>query len=145
MTYGKAKDDLYILRLERGEEILTTLTAFCHQHSINNAAITGIGSASNPTLAHYTTDTKAYSEKKLEGIYEVTGMHGTIALVENAPTPHIHITLGDKEMNAFAGHLIKAEVSATLEVLVTIFPTTYTKSKNEEIGLNLYDLPEKIS
>jgi predicted DNA-binding protein with PD1-like motif len=145
MTFGKLTETDYLLRLERGEEIITTLKSFCAQKNITNAAITGIGSVDNPTLAHYRVDTKKYTEKELMGVFEVTNLQGTIAVMDNAPLPHVHVTLGDEAMQALAGHLIKGTVSATLEITVIVYPTTFTKSHDEEIGLNLYNLPEKLT
>lgn len=142
MTFGKFDDKTYILRLERGEEILSTLKAFCKSQNIQNASISGIGSIENPTLAHYRVDSKKYSEKELEGIFEVTSLLGTVALFEKEPLLHLHTTLGDEEMKAWAGHLVKGDVSATLEVTIEKHTTAFTKSPSEEIGLKLYDLPE---
>ena len=139
MTFGKIDDTRYLLRLERGEEIISTIETFCQRKLIVNAGISGIGSVDDPTLAHYRVDTKKYSEKQLIGIFEVTSLLGSIALYEKKPLLHLHITLGDENMYAFAGHLVKGIVSATMEVIITVFPSTFEKKYSEEIGLKLYE------
>jgi uncharacterized protein len=140
MTFGKIDDTRYLLRLERGEEIVSVITSFCKEQKIANAGITGIGSVENPTLAHYRVDTKKYTEKELTGVFEVTSLLGNVALFENEPLLHPHITLGDEQLRAFAGHLVKGKVSATLEVILTVFPSMFDKKYDDTIGLKLYKL-----
>lgn len=143
MTFGKIQENQFMLRLERGEEIVDTLKNFCLQQNIKNATISAIGSVENPTLAHYKVDTKKYSEKTLEGVFEVTALLGNVALFENQPLLHPHITISDENMQAYAGHLVRGTVSATLEVLITVFPSAFEKKHNEEIGLKLYNLSDE--
>jgi uncharacterized protein len=142
MTFGKVQENQFLLRLEKGEEIVTTIKNFCIQQNIRNATLIGIGSVEKPTLAHYKVDTKKYSEKELEGVFEVTALLGNVALFENQPLLHPHITVSDENMQAFAGHLVKGPVSATLEVYITVLPSSFEKKHSEEIGLKLYDLSD---
>jgi len=143
MTYGKVTDTTYLIRLERGEEVVATLKSFCLKENIKNGEVRGIGSIETPTLAHYRVDNKKYSEKELPGTFEVTSLLGTVALANNEALLHLHITLGNEQMQSFGGHLVKGIVSATLEMTLTVYPSEFSKSHSEEIGLNLYDLPEK--
>jgi predicted DNA-binding protein with PD1-like motif len=140
MKVGKLNQTAYLLRLEKGEEVITTLKSFLQEQKIDNAKFEGIGSIENPTLAHYRVDSKKYSEKRVEGIFEVTAFLGNVALFEQEPLIHAHITLGDEEMHTFSGHLVEGTVSATLEVVITTFPTNYEKTFDEEIGLKLWQL-----
>ena len=142
MTFGKVDDTKFLLRLEPGDEINTTIQTFCKEQQIANASISGIGSVENPTLAHYRLDTKKFSEKQLTGIFEVTSLLGTVALVEKEPLVHLHITVSDENMHVYAGHLMKGAVSATLEVVLTVLPSAFEKKFSEEIGLKLYEFSE---
>ena len=140
MKYTNTQANAYIVRLEKGEEIVRTLTDFCREQKIENASIMGIGSIENPTLAHYKVDDKKYSEKVFTGVYEVTALLGNVMLSEGEPLIHPHITISDEHMQAFAGHLVKGTVSATLEVLITVYPSTISKTYDENIGLKLLDI-----
>lgn len=144
MNYSKVLAKTYLLRLVKGEEIVEEVKNFCKKEHIHNASIQGIGSVENPTLAHYLVDTKKYSEKKLEGIFEVTSLFGNIAIFDSPageePLIHLHITLSDEQMKAYGGHLVHGIVSATLELIIDVFDTKHTKLFNEEIGLKLWDL-----
>jgi predicted DNA-binding protein with PD1-like motif len=66
-------------------------------------------------------------------------------VLDGAALPHLHVTLSDEAMHALGGHLVKGIVSATLEVTITVYPTEFTKKHSEEIGLNLYELPERLN
>lgn len=144
MRYSKIENDNYLIRLEKGEKIIESLTKFCERSNINNAWFTAIGSVESPTLAHYMVGTKKYTEKSLDGIFEVTSLAGNVALFEGRPLLHAHITLSDDDMHAFGGHLVEAKVSATLEILFNKMDSGKTKLYNEEIGLKLFDLDEQI-
>jgi predicted DNA-binding protein with PD1-like motif len=45
-------------------------------------------------------------------------------------------------MMARAGHLVKGECSATLELFITSYPAHHTKSQNDHIGLKVWDFTE---
>jgi uncharacterized protein len=140
MFSAKLDNTNYLIRLERGEEIVSTIKNFCKENNISNGSFSGIGSLENPTLAHYRVDSKKYSEKKFEGIFEVTGLLGNIAGLNDDIVLHPHISLSDEQMQTYGGHLVNAQVSATMEIIITVFPTHYEKKQSKEIGLNLWKL-----
>lgn len=144
MYYSKVASNKYLIRLVRGEEINGSIKRFCEKLDIKNAEIVGIGSIENPTVAHYRVDTKKYKEKKLKGIFELTGLLGTVALFDKESLVHIHATISDENMLCFGGHLIKADVSATVEIVLISFAKEHTKYYDKEIGLNLWDLPGRL-
>lgn len=145
MYYSKVAKQTYLLRLTKGEGVIKTIKTFCEKEKIKNGLLQGIGSVESATLAHYRVDTKKYSEKKFEGIYEVISLIGNIALFKNEPLIHAHVTLTDGTMNAYGGHLVNATVSATLEIIIQVFDSKHIKLYDDEIGLKLWDLPEYVS
>ncbi len=144
MKYGTIGSNYVLMRLEKGEEILSTLQKFCKNQHIDNAYFSAIGSIENPTLAHYLVTSKKYSEKKIEGVYELLNITGNIALYNDEPLIHAHAIISDESMNTRGGHLISALVSATVEIHLRILDSVYTKSLDETIGLKLFDLPESL-
>lgn len=144
MYYSKVDSDSYLIRLVKGEEINDSINKFCENVKIKNAQILGIGSVENPTLAHYRVDTKKYKEKTLKGIFEITSLIGSIAISEGKPLVHIHVTISDGNMRAFGGHLVKGLVSATVELVLTIFDSKLTKFYDREIGLKLWNLKDRL-
>ena len=144
MKYSKATSNSYVLRLEKGEEVISNLQRFCQERSIDTAYFTGLGSIEDPTLAHYLVTTKKYTEKEVKGVFEALAVTGNVALFEGKPLVHCHVVLSDEEMNARGGHLVKSVVSATFEVHLAKSDEVLTKTMNDEIGLKLFDLPDEV-
>lgn len=139
MKFAALSDTAYTLRLELGDDIHRTIAQFCADHHIANAAVQGIGSVESPTLAHYSIKTKAFNHKQLEGIYEVVSLLGNVGLIEDKPQAHIHVTISDIHMDTQAGHLVKGACSATLELILTAYPSRHAKAHDDTIGLSVWE------
>jgi predicted DNA-binding protein with PD1-like motif len=139
MKSASLNDHTFALRLELGDDVHDQVQGFCRDHGIKNATVQGIGSLHNPQVAHYSVITKNFTDETLEGIYEVTSLVGNVALVDNEPFAHLHVTVTGRDMLARGGHLVKGECSATLELVLTAYPTDHAKRQNDEVGLKLWD------
>jgi predicted DNA-binding protein with PD1-like motif len=139
MKTAKAGDSL-IVRLEAGDDILASLEAACHEHGIQNAEVTGIGSVESPTLAHYRKDTKHFTERAFDGIYEIISLTGNVGLVDGKPVAHCHIAISDDQMQVWGGHLKAGACSATVELVVRRLDSDYSKQFDQAIGLKLWRL-----
>ena len=67
---------------------------------------------------------------------------GNITEKDKNPYLHIHINFSNEEGNCFGGHLVKAIISATCEVIITEsiideIENSVNREFNKEIGLNL--------
>lgn len=144
MNYSKVSDNKYLIKLVKKEELGESIVNFCKKVEIKNAYVTAIGAVESPTLSYFDVQSKKFLEKTLNGDYELTSFIGNVAVFENAPLLHAHLTLSDKEMKVFGGHFVKASVAASIEIVLDVFDTKYSKSFNEEIGLKLWDLPENM-
>lgn len=138
MKYARLSDNTSALRLDPGDDIHDTLQQFCADQGIDNAQVQGIGSVESPSLAHYTMETKQFTDQQLPGVYEITALLGNIALVEGKPFAHLHVTVSDPQMMVRAGHLVKGACSATLELFVTSYPAHHTKAQDDRIGLKVW-------
>ncbi len=136
-------NDQYVIRLDLGEKIRETLTTFLEQKNIQAGFLYGLGAVSEAKIAHYPLSEKKYNSKNYEGEYEVMNITGNIALVDNKPFLHMHITLGDRDYHAFGGHLEEGIVSPTLELHLTSFPGKLIRTFDEKVGLKLLDLKTK--
>ena len=140
MKIGTVSNSKFIVRLVRGEEVVASLNSFCLKQKISNAVFWGIGSIENVTLAHYRVDTKKFSDKTFEGIYEITSLMGNVGIVDGKPLIHPHITISDEKMNVYGGHLVKGMVSATVEVILEKLESSFEKKFDEDIGLKLWEM-----
>lgn len=127
----------FVIRLEKGEAALTTLTEFCKTENIFSANFNGIGAFESVELGFYHLDKKEYSWKKFDAAIEVVSLTGNVSLVDNMPFLHIHTVLSDEKFQTVGGHLKEAVVGATLEIFMQTVDLQLNRAMNDEIGLKL--------
>lgn len=127
----------YRIRLERGEEVIHTLTDFCVQENIQNAWVGGIGAVERAKIGYYNVDKKEYFSQVHTEVHEVISMTGNVALVENTPFIHIHAVLSNTKNEAFGGHVFEMYVAVTLEVELIVYKEPITRVLDDTIGLKL--------
>ncbi|HOB16531.1 MAG TPA: DNA-binding protein [Defluviitoga sp.] len=131
-------ENKYILRLDKGEEIVSTLADFCKENSITLGKITGLGSTNKVKIGLFNTHTKRYSSKEFTGDFEIVNLTGNISTMNKEPYLHIHATISDSNLDAFGGHLNYAIISGTAEIIIESLPGYVDREFSEEIGLNLF-------
>ena len=57
-------DDTYILRIDRGEEVLETLKALCAKEDIRLAQVDALGAVDHAVVSVYDVPTKTFFEKR---------------------------------------------------------------------------------
>jgi predicted DNA-binding protein with PD1-like motif len=80
-----------------------------------------------------------YKKISITGQHEVIGMSGDIALYQGKPVVHVHMTVGNPDGTMRGGHVLGANVSPTLEVMVTVDPIAMQKRFDPETDLTLID------
>jgi predicted DNA-binding protein with PD1-like motif len=135
----KIAGDQAQMRLERGEELITALVDLTHG-SERTFSFTVIGATTDVELGFYHLEKKEYSWKRFVGEFEVVGGVGNSALFGNEPFVHLHATIADEDFRAYGGHVRKLIVGATCEVSVVFHEEPLRRERDEEIGLNLWDL-----
>lgn len=141
MFFKKIGTD-YIVRLEVGDEVVTSLSALCRQENITLGTVSGIGATNDCDLGVYDVQEKRYYTNSFQGAYEITSLAGNVTQMDDEPYLHLHITIGDREGRAFAGHLNRALINATAEIFIHTYPEEMTRFRDEDIGLNLLDLAD---
>ncbi len=136
MEYRQAGQK-WFLRIDRGEEVLETLAAFCREKEITLGSISGIGAAGQITLGLFETQTKTYKSTDLKGDYEITALSGNVSTKEGEVYLHVHATLSDIDCRAFGGHLNKALISGTCEIIIDQVQGGIEREFNADVGLNL--------
>jgi uncharacterized protein len=140
MLYKKVENGC-LLRLERGEEVMTSLLEFIRKFDIKSGFMVGLGACEELKLGYFDAVKGEYKDKEFKGEYEVTNLTGNIAWLEDGnPIAHVHITLSDEHFRAVAGHLWSGKVSGTVEIHITAFKNKILRTKDSETGLNLLDL-----
>jgi hypothetical protein len=139
MIYKKFGEK-YIVRVEKGEELVGALKNFCQEEKIRLGMISGLGAANRITLGLFKTDTKKYFPKEFSGDHELASVLGNISQMNGEVYLHLHAVVSDKDCQAFGGHLNSAIISGTFEGVIEKIDGEINRKYNKETGLNLYDL-----
>lgn len=134
----------YVLRLVRGEDVFSSLTAFCENEGIKHAVFRGIGAVEKSTIGYYDLAKKEYGKKEYPDAMEVASMTGNIALVDGKPFVHCHAVLSGivpgTENQPIGGHVFEAVVAVTLEIHLEAFAEPVERHLDDDIGLKLLAL-----
>ncbi len=133
------KHSIYVIRLERGERIIGSLTAFCLRRKIRAAVFQGIGTCRRAELGFFRLTEKRYSFRTFRGEHEITSLQGNISLLGGKPFVHAHIVLGGPDFTSRSGHLKEAEVLATCEIFLLPWPGVLRRRSDPATGLNLLE------
>jgi predicted DNA-binding protein with PD1-like motif len=139
MRYAKL-GDAFLVRLDTGEEIVAAVAAFAHAHSIDAAAVSGIGSAYDVVLGYFDRAARAYERHPVAEEVEIVSLLGNVALKEGRPFPHLHVTVSGRDFRAMAGHIFEGKAGATCELIVRPMAGYAQRTKDETTGLFLLDL-----
>ena len=70
MEYQK-RNDTYVVRLERGEEVMACLKTLCEKEQIRLAQISAIGAADEAEIGLYNVDEQQYHKTSLQEEMEI--------------------------------------------------------------------------
>lgn len=130
-----------LVRLDPGEEVLTTLTAFLVREKIQGAVISGIGAVKDVTLGYFDLHRQEYEKTHFAEDMELVSFQGNVTFVHGAETPliHAHATLSGRDFIAKSGHLFAATIAVTGEFMVQPFNRRIRRALDPRTGLNLID------
>ncbi|TFB09261.1 DNA-binding protein [Candidatus Atribacteria bacterium MT.SAG.1] len=127
----------WVIRIDKGEEVIQTIKKVCGDNKIKLGSISGIGAANKVTIGLFDTKAKEYHSQELIGDYEITNLSGNISTMDGEIYLHLHIGLSDSKYNAYGGHLTSAVISGTGEIIIEEINGEIEREFNKEVGLNL--------
>ena len=127
----------WVVRIDKGEEVVATLRRFCAEKGIRLGSVSGIGAADRVTLGYFETATKQYHTFERCGDHEITALSGNVTTLNGEAYLHLHVTLSDQNCRAFGGHLSSALISGTCELVIDELEGGVDRQFNNEVGLNL--------
>ena len=127
-----------IARIDKGEEILTTIKEISLKENIKLASVQALGATDEFTVGVYKVDEKKYYANEFKGYFEIVSLTGTINTMNGEFYTHIHTSAGNDKGEVFGGHLNKAIVSATCEMVIDIIDGNVDRKYDEETGLNVF-------
>jgi uncharacterized protein len=129
----------YVLIFAKGDEIISGLTEFAQKYNVNTAHFTAIGNATAARFGFFNNDRKMFKVIPISEPSEVSSLNGNIAVLNGNPVVHIHANVAMKDGIVRGGHLLELITGPTLEVFLTVEPTTLFKKVNPKYGAGLID------
>lgn len=139
MKYKRFGNTL-IVRIDRGEEILDKIRELAAAENIKLASVTALGATNDFTVGVFNTAEKKYYANEFKGAFEIVSLAGTINTMDGQFYTHIHMSAGNEKGEVFGGHLNRAVVSATCEMIVTVIDGEVDRYHDDDVGLNLFKL-----
>ena len=130
----------YALILQYGEEAMEELKKFAAREKLFACRFTAIGAFSSAEVGFFDFSKKDYLRIAIGEQTEVLSMVGDISQYEGKPKVHAHVVLGKRDGTAHGGHLLKAIVHPTLEILLTESPVWMRRKMDERSGIPLIEL-----
>lgn len=139
MDYRKF-DDTYVIRMDRGEEIVAALTDFCLKEAVDLGSVQALGASDRAVVGLYDVGTREYHKRTFEEPMEITSLVGSISTKGGEPYLHLHINLCREDMSVVGGHLNECRISATCEMIVRKINGRVERKLDQDVtGLNLYE------
>lgn len=139
MKYQRFEQTI-IVRMDKGEDIVEQVKNVALKEKIKLASISALGAINGFTVGVFKTKEKKYYANEFEGDFEIVSLTGTINTMNDEYYSHMHLSAGNDQGQVFGGHLNKAIVSATCEMVIQIINGEVDRYFDEEVGLNLLKL-----
>jgi predicted DNA-binding protein with PD1-like motif len=129
----------FVVVLGHNDDPMARLNAFAVEHRLGASHFTAIGAFASAVVAYFNWSSKHYDHIAIDEQVEVLSMVGDISIHRDRPNVHAHVVLGKADATAHGGHLIRAIVRPTLEIVVTEAPRHLHRLFDAESGLALID------
>ena len=141
MEYRKFDDKIYV-RLDKNDEVIASLQSVCERQGLTVAQIQGIGGCESVTVGVFDAEKKTYNETTVEGLLEMTSLDGNLTYYEGKPYLHLHAAFAyreDGKIKMISGHLLKAVIGLTGEIVITPAEGRIGRRFDEELGIRVWD------
>jgi len=130
-------DKPFILALNMGEDLFSSILQCANDARIKSAAISGLGTLDDVTIAYYNLLTKQYQEKLFAGMFEIVSLNGNITTLDNELFIHIHAAIGDENYQVFGGHIMSGTVGPACEITITPLAASIQRGFDDRTGLKI--------
>lgn len=130
----------FFIKLYKDESLFESLEEFASRHQQTFGTLNGIGALKDCELGFYHLDRKEYDRKVFPHEAELLSLVGNLSFLKEKPFFHIHTILGASDFSTYGGHLFKATVAVTAEIIFRPLSLSVNREHDEEIGLNLLNL-----
>jgi predicted DNA-binding protein with PD1-like motif len=135
-------------RLDRGQDLHTSILELCREHDVKTAALRALGSFETVELAEYDQAARKWKpSRKLEGGMELLALEGNVSDKGGELALHAHVTVmrdRDSGIEILGGHLVAARIFALELVLDVMDDVILHRAPDPETGLVLWKTVETV-
>lgn len=131
----KVYGNTIVIRLEIGEEIISTIADVCNKEGVTGAYFTGIGATGHVRFGAGNEIEGKYEVTEINEKMEIVHLTGDVAMKEGKCMPHAHVVLaGQGGKTIVGGHLEEGTIFSTADIFIVklegvlnkkLFPTCY--------------------
>lgn len=129
-----------VVRLEVGDEIVSSVKEICTRENLKSAVIHGIGAVRSARVGLFNFQTGVYKENEFNQPMELTSLEGSMTKMNGETYIHLHANFGDSEGRVLGGHLSHSVIGATAEIFILPLGEEIDRFYSDEIKLNLLRL-----
>ena len=112
--------ETYYIRMDRGDEIVSTLLDICREEGIRSACYSGIGGCSDVEMQVFLPESGAFETERVEGTLELVSLMGNVFSDDSGQLFHhahaLFAWLEGGEHKSVSGHLKSTTVRYTAEI-----------------------------
>lgn len=82
MDYRKF-GECYYIRMDRDDEIISTILEICKKENIKSATFSGIGGCKDAKIQTFIPETGSFEEQHISGMLELASLNGNVVTDEN--------------------------------------------------------------
>lgn len=135
MEYKRFGDTI-VLKLSRGEEIVSSVIGACEKEKVTLASVEGIGAACSVKAGYFDTETKKYYLREYKGNLEILSLSGNITKKDGVYA-HLHVSFAKEDGSVWGGHLNEAVIGGAGEIFIRAEKGTVGRMFDESSGLNV--------
>ena len=149
MEYQKIDNKIFV-RLDRGDEIISSILGICKAEGVHSATFTGIGGCSEVLKLTYRPASDAYEEHFVKEVLDIALIHGNITTdISGALCHHTHsvmtYTKDNNQTEILAGHTLRVVVSYAAEITITPLSQTIIRTVDPENGAQIWHFDLSLS
>ena len=142
MDYRRYNDKLYI-RLDKGDEIISTLAGICAREGVTAGTVQGIGGCGRAVVGVFDPERKEYNKHEVSALMELVSLDGNATVYDSKPYLHLHASFAyhdkDGAAKALSGHLLEAVIELTGEIVLTPADGVITRRFDEALGIRVWE------
>jgi hypothetical protein len=142
MDYRKIGEEYY-LRVDKDEEIVSSILKTCQNEKIRTAHFRGIGGCDIIDIQTFIPEQNDFISHRKTGVFELISIDGNVSPDKDDIFIHSHAIfsyLENDEIKIIGGHLKEAYVKYTAEIILTPAKEDISRMIDPKTGISVWKL-----